>query len=55
MKSSEKAKTALTNKEKQAALRERRAKLGLKRREFYLSDGEKLKVDAYLKRIRRGT
>ncbi len=46
---------ALTNKEKQTALRKRRAKIGLKRREFYLTDSEKLKVDAYLKRIRKGT
>lgn len=55
MKASEKAKAALTNKEKQAALRKRRAKLGLKRREFYLTENEKLKFDAYLKRIRKGT
>ena len=46
---------ALTNKEKQEALRKRRVKLGLKRRELCLTDGEKLKVDAYLKRIRKGT
>jgi len=45
----------LTNAQKQGALRERRAGLGLKRREFYLTDSEKLKVDAYLKRIRKGT
>jgi len=45
----------LTSQEKQAALRSRRTKLGLKRREFYLTDSEKLKVDAYLKRIRKGT
>ena len=45
----------LTNKEKQAALRKRRAKLGLKRCEFSLTESEKLKVDALLKRIRKGT
>jgi hypothetical protein len=46
---------ALTNKEKQAALRKRRTKLGLKRYEFWLTDSEELKIDVYLKRIRKGT
>ena len=31
---------ALTNKEKQAALRKRRAELGQKRREFWMIDNE---------------
>jgi hypothetical protein len=39
---------ALSNKEKQEALRKRRAKLGLKRREFYLSDQETEKVKKFI-------
>ena len=46
---------ALTNNEKQEALRFRRALLRQKRREFYLTDTEKLKVDAYIKRLRKDT
>jgi len=46
---------ALTNKQKQEALRKRRAELGQKRREYYLTDAEKVKVDAYIKRMRKGT
>jgi len=43
-----------SSQERQEALRKRRADLGLKRREFYLSDAEKLKVDKYIKRLRKG-
>jgi len=46
---------ALSNSQKQNAMRERRAKLGQKRREYYLTDAEKVKVDAYIKRMRKGT
>jgi len=46
---------ALTSKQKQEAMRKRRAELGKKRREFYLTDAEKVKVDAYIKRMRKGT
>ena len=46
---------ALSNTEKQEALRKRRARLGQRRREYYLTDAEKAKVDAYIKRIRKGT
>jgi len=46
---------ALTNKQKQEALRKRRADVGQKRREYYLTDAEKVKVDAYIKRMRKGT
>lgn len=45
---------ALTNKQKQEALRKRRAALGQRRREFYLTDAEKVKVDASVKRMRKG-
>ena len=43
-----------SNKEKQQALRKRRAKLGLKRKEYWLTDAEKVKVDVYVKRIMKG-
>ena len=42
----------LTNKEKTEALRKRRAKLGHKRREYYLSDDEHEKVKKYIKKLR---
>ena len=45
---------AKTSKERQEALRKRRAELGQKRREFFLTDAEKLKVDKYIERIRKG-
>ncbi len=41
--------------ERQEALRKRRAELGQKRREFFLTDVEKLKVDKYIKRLRKGS
>lgn len=44
---------AKTNKERQEALRKRRAENGLKRREFFLTETEKLKVDKYLKLLRK--
>jgi hypothetical protein len=44
---------ALTNNQKQEALRKRRAELGQKRREYYLTDAEKARVDAYVKRMRK--
>ncbi|GEM_PF-3159120 len=44
---------ALTNKQRQEALRKRRAGLGQKRREFYLNDEEKLKVDEYIRKLRK--
>ena len=42
-----------SNKEKQDALRKRRAKLGLKRREFYLSDDEFKQVKEFVKNLRK--
>jgi len=42
-----------SNKERQAALRERRAALGQKRREFFLTDSEKAKVDELLRKLRK--
>ena len=44
---------ALSNKEKQAALRKRRAKLGLKRIEFYLSKSEAVKMKVFLADLRK--
>ena len=44
---------ALSGKEKQDALRKRRAKLGLKRREFYLSDGEAKSVKEFISDLRK--
>ena len=46
---------ALSNKERQAALRKRRATLGQKRREFFLTDAEKVKVDELLVKLRKAT
>lgn len=51
---------ALTNKEKQAALRERRTKLGQKElRGLWVSDDEekelKTKIRVWLKKMRKGT
>ena len=46
--------TALTNKQKQAALRKRRAELGLIRREYWADATEHKKISALLKRIRKG-
>lgn len=43
----------LSNKERQKALRKRRAKLGLKRREFYLSNDEVKKVKGFLSDLRK--
>ena len=43
---------ALTNNEKQEALRIRRRKLGLSRKEFWLSETEFTAVKKYLKRMR---
>ena len=45
----------LTNKQRQEALRCRRAKLGQKRREFYLNDSEKVKVDGFIRAMRKAT
>ena len=42
-----------SNKERQAALRSRRAALGQKRREFFLTDAEKVKVDELLRKLRK--
>jgi len=44
---------ALTNKQRQEALRFRRAELGQKRREFYLTDEEKLKIDEFIRELRK--
>lgn len=44
---------ALSNKEKQEALRKRRAKLGLKRREFYLSDCEFKQTKEFVANLRK--
>ncbi len=44
---------ALSNKEKQEALRKRRAKLGLKRIEFYLSANETEKVKSFISDLRK--
>jgi hypothetical protein len=43
---------ALSNKEKQEALRKRRAELDLYRREIYLSDDEFKKVKEFVKELR---
>ena len=43
----------LSNKEKQEALRKRRANLGLKRREFYLSDDEFKQTKEFVRRLRK--
>jgi len=43
----------LSNKEKQDALRKRRAKLGLNRREFYLSDEETKRVKEFISDLRK--
>jgi hypothetical protein len=42
-----------SNKERQAALRKRRAVLGQKRREFFLTDGEKERFDELLRKLRK--
>jgi len=44
---------AKTGSERQDDLRKRRAELGLKRREYFLTDAEKIKVDKYIKLIKR--
>ena len=44
----------LTNKQKQAALRARRAKAGLKRIEYWLTDKEKTAIDKKLKQMQKG-
>ena len=44
--------TALTNKQKQEALRKRRAKLGLKRKEYWAIDAEHKKIKELLKNER---
>ena len=44
---------AKSNLERQKALRKRRAELGQKRREFYLTDKEKIKVDEFIKTVLR--
>lgn len=41
-----------TNKERQEALRQRRVKLNLKRREYWLNDSERVKMDACLIKLR---
>lgn len=43
----------LSNKEKQEALRKRRTAQGLKRKEFWLSEVEILKIVEFIKRIRK--
>ncbi len=45
---------ALSNKQKQQALRDRRAKAGLKRVEYWLTDKEKTALDKKLKQMRKG-
>jgi len=42
-----------SNKERQAALRKRRAALGQNRHEFFLTDAEKVKVDELLRKLRK--
>jgi len=42
-----------SNKERQAALRKRRSASGQKKREFYLTDTEKVKVDEFLRELRK--
>jgi len=42
-----------SNKQRQEALRQRRAKLGQKRSEFYLNDSEKVKVDTFIRAMRK--
>jgi len=44
---------ALSNKEKQKALRERRAKLGLKRKEFWVTLEEFEKLKQFLSDLRK--
>lgn len=44
---------AQTNSEKQAALRLRRANLGLKRKEFWLTDDEYKELVQFLAELRR--
>ena len=44
---------AQTNSEKQELLRQRRAKLGLLRKEFYLSPAEFKKVQKYIASLRK--
>jgi len=46
--------TAQTNKQKQAALRKRRAELGLKRKEYWGNDLEHKKIKELLKNERQG-
>ncbi len=46
---------ALNNKQRQEALRLRRANLKQKRREFSLTDEEKLKVDGFIRELRKGS
>lgn len=43
---------ALTNAQKQAALRKRRAAIGLTKAEYYLTACEKIKVKAFIKKMR---
>ena len=42
-----------SNKERLADLRKRRSELGQKRREYYLTDDEKIVMDSYFRRIRK--
>ena len=44
---------ALSNKEKQEALRKRRAKLGLKRRELYLTGDEFIQTKKFVQNLRK--
>ena len=44
-----------TNKEKKALLNSRRAKLGLKRKEFWLTDSEHSQMKDHLARLRSKT
>jgi len=44
---------AKSNKERQAALRSRRAAKGQIKREYYLTDAEKAKVDEFIRRMRK--
>ena len=43
----------LSNKEKQEALRKRRTKQGLKRKEFWLNEAEILKVVEFIRGLRK--
>ena len=44
---------AKSGNERQEALRKRRAELGQKRREFFLTDVEKVKINRYINRLRK--